>query len=165
MTSNLRSQTKKTSKKFPLQNLPNNLPKQNWRQHHPPKSSSYLEPRWSMKTAWNDVPAGLGHLGKSVLLWPIWIRIHSGLIPMVAGCSNSDSKRESQQKRVDQRFDVSKFMNSLYRIDTCLSKKDNLQVQKKQDQHISPHLPQNSSNTILPLLRKKNMLNKQTNKP
>ena len=84
---------------------------------------------------------------------------------MVAGCSNSDSKRESQQKRVDQRFDVSKFMNSLYRIDTCLSKKDNLQVQKKQDQHISPHLPQNSSNTILPLLRKKNMLNKQTNKP
>lgn len=128
MTSNLRSQTKKTSKKFPVQNLPNNLPKQNWRKNITPKNPPHT---WNHADPWKLLEM-MFQQGLAT-----WVRVSccdpyefvSTLDWFLRLFSDSDSKRESQQKWVDQRFDVSKFMKNIPHY-SCLSKKDNHRIKK-----------------------------------
>lgn len=137
MTSNLRSQTKKTSKKFPVQNLPNNLPKQNWRKNITPKNPPHT---WNHADPWKLLEM-MFQQGLAT-----WVRVSccdpyefvSTLDWFLRLFSDSDSKRESQQKWVDQRFDVSKFMKNIPHY-SCLSKKDNHRI-KKNKINISAHI-------------------------
>lgn len=81
-----------------------------------------------------------------------------------AGCSNSDSKREPQQKWLDQRFDVSKFMKRVYTALIHVYQKMIIFRFKKNKINISAHMFHKIPQTRFCPSEKKNMQNKLTNR-